>query len=131
MLNEKLARLRRQKGLTQEQLANMMCVSRELVSKWERGSRRPDVNALLKLAELYGCETGYLLEDDGNLLLELEGCLPENGAIAPERLPGILDIFIHTLSVRDRGVFVRRYYFLDTPAEIAGAFDIKEDYPWP
>ena len=128
MLNEKLARLRLEAGLTQEQLAGIMCVSRELVSKWERGTRKPDINALKRLAGTYGCGPEYLLEDENGLLPELESCLPGNGAIAPERLPGILGLFLHTLSVRDRGVFVRRYYFLDTPADIAAAFDIKEDY---
>ncbi len=128
MLNEKLAQLRSDAGMTQEQLAEKMYVSRELVSKWEHGSRKPDINAIRRLAALYGLELEYLLEDENDLILELEGCLPASGAVSADKLPGMLDLFLKTLSARDRGVFVRRYYYLETPSDIAGAFDIKENY---
>jgi len=128
MLNEKLAVLRSGSGMTQEQVADRMFVSRELVSKWERGSRKPDINALKKLSGLYGVKLEYLLEEEKDLILELEGCVPDGVQIGAERLPLLLNAFLGTLSDRDRGVFVRRYYFLETPSDIANAFGIRENY---
>ncbi len=128
MLHEKLARLRQSAGLTQEQLAEKMYVSRELVSKWEHGSRRPDVKALRRLAGFYGVEFEYLLEDENELILELQSCAPPGADLPPEKLTEALNSFLNTLSARDRGVFVRRYYYLESPADIAETYDIKENY---
>ena len=108
MLHEKLARLRQSAGLTQEQLAGKMYVSRELVSKWEHGARRPDVRALRKLAEFYGRDLEYLLEDENGLIPELESCAPPGADLPAEKLTELLNGFLNTVSARDRGVFVRR-----------------------
>lgn len=50
--NEKLASYRKSKGLTQEQLAEQMQVSRKSVSKWETGEVIPDLTKVMKLSEL-------------------------------------------------------------------------------
>ena len=51
MLNENIKSLRKQNGLSQEQLANEMHVVRQTVSKWERGLSVPDSDSLIKLSE--------------------------------------------------------------------------------
>ena len=53
--------LRKQKGLTQIELAKMVNVQQTTVSKWEVGRAVPDYPVLLKLAELYGVSVDYLL----------------------------------------------------------------------
>ena len=56
-----LAQLRREKGLSQEQLADLMDVSRQAVSKWEAGQSMPDLARLVALAELFGVSLDALV----------------------------------------------------------------------
>ena len=57
----RLAELRREKGLSQEELAEKLAVSRQAVSKWERGESSPDTDNLIALAQLYGVSLDVLL----------------------------------------------------------------------
>lgn len=52
-LQDKLYKLRRDKGWSQEELAELLDVSRQAVSKWERGESSPDTNNLIRIAKLY------------------------------------------------------------------------------
>ena len=61
---EKLVRLRREKGLSQEALAGEMGVSRQAVSRWEMGAAMPDSPNLLKLSRMFGVSADYLLYDE-------------------------------------------------------------------
>ena len=62
-LSEKLQNLRRAAGLSQEQLAEQLGVTRQAVSKWETGEGKPDIDNLLPLAKLLGTTVDYLLDD--------------------------------------------------------------------
>ena len=62
-LHEKIAWYRRDRRLSQEELAAQTGVSRQAVSKWELGESSPDVNKLLALARAFGVTTDHLLED--------------------------------------------------------------------
>lgn len=61
--SEKLQRLRKEKGWSQEELAGMITVSRQAVSKWELGTAVPDTENILQLSELFGVSTDYLIKD--------------------------------------------------------------------
>ena len=61
MLKENLVTLRKQKGLTQETVADRLHVVRQTVSKWEKGLSVPDADALQRLAELYEVPVSQLL----------------------------------------------------------------------
>lgn len=63
ILAEKIALLRRQKGWSQEELANQLNVSRQAVSKWEGGASIPDLDKILKLSALFEVTTDYLLKE--------------------------------------------------------------------
>lgn len=63
-LTEKLILLRKQKGLTQMDLAERLDVSRQAVSRWEVGSSAPSTDNLKVLSELYGVTVDYLLNDE-------------------------------------------------------------------
>ena len=52
-IGEFLKELRKEKGFTQEQLADKLYVSRRTVSRWETGSNMPDLDVLVELADLY------------------------------------------------------------------------------
>ncbi len=57
----RLQELRKKYGYSQEQLSEMLGVSRQAVSKWESGQTTPDINNLMKLSEIYNVSTDYLL----------------------------------------------------------------------
>lgn len=61
---EKLYRLRRKSGLSQEELAEKLQVSRQAVSRWEMGSTLPDAKNLLQLSDLFAVSVDYLLRDE-------------------------------------------------------------------
>ena len=58
---ETIVRLRKEKGLTQSEVAERLSVSPQAVSKWENGDSLPDISLLLPLAELYGVTLDYLM----------------------------------------------------------------------
>ena len=62
-LSEKLMELRKGRGLTQEQLAEEMNVSRQAISRWELGVAVPSLENLIKLCGLYGVPLDYLIND--------------------------------------------------------------------
>lgn len=62
-LSEKLQNLRKAAGLSQEQLAERLNVTRQAVSKWETGEGKPDIDNLLPLARLLNTTVDYLLDD--------------------------------------------------------------------
>ena len=61
---EFLKRLRKEKGLTQEQLAERLYVSSRTVSRWETGSNMPDVSMLIELAELYQVDIREIIDGE-------------------------------------------------------------------
>ena len=63
-LGDKLTKLRKENNYTQEQLADILNVSRQSISRWELGIAYPETDKLIKLGELYGCSMDYLLMDD-------------------------------------------------------------------
>lgn len=63
-LADKITALRRQRGLSQEELADMLDVTRQSVSKWEGGQSVPDIQKILQLSAIFGVTTDYLLKDD-------------------------------------------------------------------
>ena len=64
ILAEKIVRLRKQLGWSQEELAEKMNISRQSVSKWESTNSIPDLNRIIMLAELFDVSTDFLLKDE-------------------------------------------------------------------
>ena len=64
ILADKIIRLRKKNGWSQEELANKMNVSRQAVSKWEGAQSIPDLENILQLSILLGVTTDYLLKDE-------------------------------------------------------------------
>lgn len=63
-LSDKILSLRKQSGLSQEELAEKLNVSRQAVSRWEVGSAQPDASNVLQLSKLFGVTADYLLNDN-------------------------------------------------------------------
>ena len=85
-IGKRIAQLRREKGLTQEELANRMGVSPQAVSKWENDQTCPDISALPKLARLFGVTVDELLEG--------KEALPAVRMLPPEQRKDIKDMLL-------------------------------------
>ena len=81
MFGERIAELRKNKRISQEELADILCTSRQAVSKWERGESDPDIYRLKDLASYFGVSIDYLLGYDiesssvNSFMERLEKCL--------------------------------------------------------
>ena len=75
IFSEKLAVLRKNKGLTQEALAEKLNVSRQAVAKWESGQAYPDISNLIQISNLMNVTVDYLVRDG-----ECMKSLSEDGA---------------------------------------------------
>jgi len=64
MLSEKIYKLRKNSGLSQEQLAEQLNVSRQAISKWESGTAVPESEKLVLISNYFGVSVDYLLKDE-------------------------------------------------------------------
>lgn len=63
-IGERLLKLRKQKGLSQEEIANIIGVSRQTISKWETGESNPDFDKIIPLCDLYNITTDELIRGE-------------------------------------------------------------------
>lgn len=82
ILADKIIKLRKQLGWSQEDLAEKVNVSRQSVSKWESARSIPDLNRIILLADIFGVSTDYLVKDD---IQEIE-------TIGEDKEPGIIKV---------------------------------------
>lgn len=61
-LSDRIQYLRKQKGLSQEELADKIGVSRQAVSKWENEQTTPDLEKIISMSELFEVTTDYILK---------------------------------------------------------------------
>ncbi len=63
-LQDKIIKLRKAHGWSQEDFAEKLNVSRQAISRWENGTALPDAQNVLQISKLFGVTTDYLLNDD-------------------------------------------------------------------
>lgn len=63
-IGERLLKLRKEKGLSQEEIANIIGVSRQTISKWETGESNPDFDKIIPLCDLYNISTDELIRGE-------------------------------------------------------------------
>lgn len=63
-LSKNIQHLRKQRRMTQEQLAEKMNVSRQTISKWESGEMTPELQKLIEMCELFACKLDALIRED-------------------------------------------------------------------
>ena len=78
---ERLQKLRRKAGYSQEQTAELLGISRQAVSKWESGQGKPDLDNLVCLAEIYNTSADYILS---GIEKNMETPVPEKSGLSPE-----------------------------------------------
>ncbi|WP_289086702.1 helix-turn-helix domain-containing protein [uncultured Streptococcus sp.] len=67
-LERRLAELRREKNLSQEELAEKLYVSRQTISNWERDKTYPDINSLLLMANYFDVSLDHLIKGDVDIM---------------------------------------------------------------
>ena len=120
--NEKLLELRKKRGLTQEELAQALYVSRAAISKWESGRGYPGIDSLKAIGAFFAVTIDELLSAD-RLLTIAEGERKERETRFRDRVFGLLDcsaalIFFLPLFGQERGGVVQAVSLI-TLAEIA------------
>lgn len=123
LTGQKIAELRTNMGLSQEQLAEKLYVTRAMISKWERGICLPDYNMILKIAEILSVSPDEIMSRNDAVLNELYSFLSDTDS---NDLLKDLNDFLSTLNGRDRSVFIRRYYYLEDINTIAENYNITE-----
>ena len=91
--NEKLQTLRKQKGLTQEELAEILFVSRTAVSKWESGRGYPSIDSLKAIAKFFSVTVDELLSNDEILTIAEEETKTKESHLR-DLVFGMLDISV-------------------------------------
>lgn len=66
-MGQRIAALRKEKGFTQEYLAQQLSVSRQAVGKWEKNLSAPDTSNLIALSQILGCSVEYLTTGEAGL----------------------------------------------------------------
>lgn len=123
LTGQKIAELRTNMDLSQEQLAEKLYVTRAMVSKWERGICLPDYNMILKIAEILSVSPDEIMSRNDAVLNELYSFLSDTDS---DDLLKDLNDFLSTLNGRDRSIFIRRYYYLEDINTIAENYNITE-----
>ena len=67
-ISERLFNLRKEKNLSQEELANVLGVSRQTISKWETGESTPDFDKIIPLCEFYGITSDELISGKKDII---------------------------------------------------------------
>lgn len=126
-IGKRIADARTAANITQQELADRLFVSRELISKWENGSRRPDFETVKQIAEALSISPDDIVRREDRVFEELEACVPSECSIPRERLSALIGSFITKLPQPDAGLFFRKYYQLDSYPELAKLFSMSEN----
>ena len=92
-LSEKLYTLRKKSGLSQEQLAEQLNVSRQAISKWESGSSSPESDKLIAISRYFHVSLDYLMKEDEDPFVDappIEQRGPAQGTNHTQRSMGLL-----------------------------------------
>jgi len=94
---DKIAKARKNVNLTQDQLAELLGVTRQTVSKWESDLAFPETAKIARLSEVLKVSCDYLLKDDKLMVAELSSQSADNYAIEWTKLYPILGEYQNTV----------------------------------
>lgn len=133
-IGERIKSEREKKGMSQSNFAEycgLQRTSRGTVGEWEKGKRLPDLEALLKMCELFECELGYILREEGyQCKTRAETDIQEKTGLTAEAVSSLC-LYGYTEKFTDApGASICAHQRLDlfsafiTSMEIAGLLDI-------
>ena len=67
---EKIQKLRKEAGMSQEELSYQLGVSRQAISKWERDNGYPEIEKIVRMRKIFHVSLDYLLNEEGTQLPE-------------------------------------------------------------
>lgn len=91
-LGDIIVKLRKEKGMTQQELANKLHITDKAVSKWERNLSYPDITSISKLANILGVDSSYLID-----ICKKENTL--NPYISPKNYQQIINLICKALGI--------------------------------
>lgn len=107
-IGQKIVELRTGSGISQEQLAETLGISRQSVSKWEMDAALPQIDKVLQLAELFSVSTDVLLKDD--LELPLQGGNTPGKYFGTDGFRGEANVTLTSMQAYKVGRFLGWYY---------------------
>ena len=123
MLNENLAKVRKERGLTQEALSVKLNVVRQTISKWEKGTAVPDADTLCRIADALDVSVSTLLGDsehedkiDTASIVESLAQINEQIAIRNRRAANIWKV-LFLISLVVIGILIGKSYFGNSISE--------------
>ena len=126
-LGKRIAAARTAAGLTQQELAEKIFVSRDLVAKWEQGRRRPDHGMIEAIAEALSVKPESIISRAECVFRELRSCIPASADLPAETLSALISRFLREQPRKEADLFIRRYYLLESNAEIALRFGMGQN----
>lgn len=127
-IGKTISDLRSGKNMSQQTLADLLFVSRDLVSKWENGTRTPDYPTVERIAVIFGVSPDTIIDKNDVIFEELSECVADIGGVSREELTKLVNVFLKDVKERSADVFLERYYHLKTTAEIAAEYRIGENH---
>lgn len=123
-IEKKLREAREASGLTQEQVAEKVMVTRQTISNWENGKSLPDIASIMNLSDLYHISLDELLKEDQRVKMKIENDV--NIANLNEKVILGTAIFAYTLLVMHRlghwlGIAIDGIFHTLADGVIAGA----------
>ena len=101
ILADKIIELRKKNGWSQEDLAEKLNVSRQSISKWEGAQSIPDMNKIIKMSEIFGVSTDFLLKDE----MEMEKTEDENALAVVSTDEEVCEL--RSVSMDEANAFIR------------------------
>lgn len=108
-IDQKILQLRTSKGISQEELAEMLGVSRQSVSKWEMGQALPQIDKVLQLSEIFSVSTDELLHDKMDIS-KLSVEKKKNKYFGTDGFRGEANITLTSMQAYKLGRFLGWYY---------------------
>ena len=127
-IGKTIAELRGAANLSQQALADLLFVSRDLVSKWENGTRRPEYRTVERIADVFGVPVETLVDKNDLIFRELSECIPRGAALPDGKLDETVNSFLKGLPEKTAGIFLKRYYSLLSTSEIALLYSIRQNH---
>lgn len=93
-LSEKLYALRKKSGLSQEQLAEQLHVSRQAISKWESGQSIPESDKLITISQYFNVTLDYLMKEDVEQRISSDNRQDDASMQSPDRTKWLLGMIV-------------------------------------
>ena len=109
-LGEKITKFRGKAGISQEQLAEKLSVSRQSVSKWEMDHALPQVDKIVQMCDLFGISTEDLLRDNIDMNVNSEETLGKNKYFGTDGYRGEANVTLTSANAYKVGRFLGWYF---------------------